>query len=60
MKLEKHFKKQGITGPPYKFLHGNMKDILSLMLQVQSKPMEHSHRIVRRVLPYIYQTAENY
>ncbi|PIA26852.1 hypothetical protein AQUCO_08600015v1 [Aquilegia coerulea] len=59
-KLEKHLRKQGIPGPPYKMLQGNMKEIASLLLKVRSNPMEHSHRIVRRILPYIHQTVENY
>ncbi|PIA26858.1 hypothetical protein AQUCO_08600014v1 [Aquilegia coerulea] len=60
MKMEKCLRKQGITGLPYKLLYGNMKEISSLRTKVRSKPMEHSHRIVPRILPFINQTIQTY
>ncbi|PIA32941.1 hypothetical protein AQUCO_04300123v1 [Aquilegia coerulea] len=60
MKMEKCLRKQGITGLPYKLLYGNMKEISNLRTKVRSKPMEYSHRIVPRILPFINQTIPTY
>ncbi|KAF5175121.1 Cytochrome p450, partial [Thalictrum thalictroides] len=60
MKLEKYLRKKGIRGPSYKFLHGNLKELVSLTKEAQSRPMERSHRIVQRVLPFHDQFVESY
>nr|XP_043624816.1 cytochrome P450 734A1 [Erigeron canadensis] len=55
-KIEKHFGKQGIKGPPYCFLIGNAKEIVSLMVKASSKPMPlpFSHNILSRVLSFYH------
>ncbi|XP_077227496.1 cytochrome P450 CYP72A616-like [Tasmannia lanceolata] len=60
MKLERYLKKQGIKGPPYKLLYGNLKENISLVKKESSKPMNLSHQIVPRVAPFLYETMKNY
>nr|ALG05129.1 cytochrome P450 [Sinopodophyllum hexandrum] len=60
MKLGKYLSEQGIKGPPYYFLHGNLKQNLFAIKQAQSKPMELSHRIVPRLMPFIHLTVRKY
>ncbi|KAL5997481.1 hypothetical protein ACLOJK_008411 [Asimina triloba] len=59
-RLERELRKQGIHGPPYKSLSGNLIDNARAMMEARTKPMELSHRIVPRVLPFIHQTMANY
>ncbi|PIA45522.1 hypothetical protein AQUCO_01600005v1 [Aquilegia coerulea] len=59
-KLEKCLRQQGISGRPYKFLQGNVKDLASMMMEARSKPMELSHRIAARVIPFTNQGVEKY
>ncbi|CAN4122022.1 unnamed protein product [Withania somnifera] len=48
-------KSQGIQGPPYKFLHGNTKEIVEMRKDSISKAMDHlSHDIFPRILPHIF------
>ncbi|KAJ6829794.1 putative cytochrome P450 superfamily protein isoform X1 [Iris pallida] len=53
-RMEEHFAKQGIRGPPYRFLFGNVKEMVALMLDSSSKPMvpHNSHNILPRVLSF--------
>lgn len=54
-KLEAHFSKQGIRGPPYRFFIGNSKEIMSLMMQASSQPMiPFSHNILPRVFSFYH------
>ncbi|XP_010273926.1 PREDICTED: cytochrome P450 72A15-like [Nelumbo nucifera] len=58
--LENQLKQQGIEGAPYKLLHGYMKDYVRLLTEACSKPMNLNHQIAPRVLPFIYQTVQQY
>ncbi|XP_077228239.1 cytochrome P450 CYP72A616-like [Tasmannia lanceolata] len=60
MKLERYLKEQGIKGPPYKLLYGNLKENISLVKKESSKPMNLSHHIVPRVVPFPYETMKRY
>lgn len=61
-KIEQHFGKQGIKGPSYKFLIGNAKEIVSLMMKASSKPMPFpfSHNILPRVLSFYHHWKKIY
>ncbi|KAK9266284.1 hypothetical protein L1049_001806 [Liquidambar formosana] len=59
-KIEKHFYKQGIKGPPYHFLAGNKKELVGLMLKASSQPMPLSHNIVPRVLSFYHHWKKIY
>ncbi|KAL0921187.1 hypothetical protein M5K25_008237 [Dendrobium thyrsiflorum] len=53
-KTERFFFDQGLLGPPYRFLLGNLTEIVSLMLAASSKPITppFSHNILPRVLSF--------
>ncbi|KAG9153242.1 hypothetical protein Leryth_020836 [Lithospermum erythrorhizon] len=59
-KIEQHFAKQGIRGPPYKFFVGNAKELVSLMLKATSQPMPFSHNILPRVLSFYHHWKKIY
>ncbi|KAG9447485.1 hypothetical protein H6P81_013613 [Aristolochia fimbriata] len=60
MKLERLLKKQGVLGPPYELLYGNIRENDALNNQARSKPMNSSHKIAPRVAPILHQTAQKY
>ncbi|GKC99668.1 cytochrome P450 CYP749A22-like protein, partial [Tanacetum coccineum] len=46
---------QGIKGPSYKFLHGNIKEISDMRKQSMGRPMDHlSHEIFPRLMPHVH------
>ncbi|XVF43269.1 hypothetical protein PTKIN_Ptkin02bG0026700 [Pterospermum kingtungense] len=51
---------QGITGPPYEFIHGNNKSTIEMNKEALSKPMVLTHEIFPRVLPHIYSRIKTY
>ncbi|KAK9089302.1 hypothetical protein Scep_028384 [Stephania cephalantha] len=50
--LEKCLRKQGIDGTPYKILFGDVMEFSSTTEQAQSTPMNLSHSITHRVVPF--------
>lgn len=59
-KIEHHFCKQGIRGPPYHFFLGNVKEIVGLMMKASSQPMPFSHNILPRVLSFYHHWKKIY
>ncbi|KAF6164579.1 hypothetical protein GIB67_025405 [Kingdonia uniflora] len=59
-KLESALRKQGIEGPAYKLFFGNMKENFGMVKEAQSKPINLSHNIAPRILPFALQTVEKY
>ncbi|KAG5603607.1 hypothetical protein H5410_025099 [Solanum commersonii] len=55
-------KSQGIQGPPYKFLHGNFKEIEEMKKEYSiNDAMDHlSHDIFPRILPHIFSWKKLY
>ncbi|URE09395.1 Cytochrome P450 [Musa troglodytarum] len=55
-RLEKHFARQGIRGPPYRFFIGSVNEMVGMMLEASSEPMtpQTSHDILPRVLPFYH------
>ncbi|CAA6671734.1 unnamed protein product [Spirodela intermedia] len=53
-RVEEHFSRQGIKGPPYRFFLGNLTELIRMTLEASSKPMAlpFSHNILPRVLPF--------
>ena len=55
-RLEEHFARQGIRGPPYKFFIGNVREMVALMLDSSSKSVPATagnyHNILPRVLSF--------
>ncbi|CAM8911546.1 unnamed protein product [Rhodiola kirilowii] len=60
-KIQDHFAKQGVRGPPYKFLIGNVKELMDLMLNASSQPISpFSHNILPRVLSFYHHWKKIY
>lgn len=60
-KIEAHFAKQGIRGPPYRFFLGNVKELVQLMLKASSQPMpDFSHNILPRVFSFYHHWKKIY
>ncbi|KAL5699141.1 hypothetical protein ACHQM5_030082 [Ranunculus cassubicifolius] len=59
-KMTQYMKEQGISGPPYKFFYGNLKELVAEMTKVRSKPMAFSHRITDRIMSFQYNQVHTY
>ena len=59
-KMEKQLKELGFKGNPYRFLHGDMKEYFSIAQAANSKPINFSHDIGARVLPYEHRIVEKH
>ncbi|XP_038903147.1 cytochrome P450 734A6-like [Benincasa hispida] len=59
-RIQIHFGKQGITGPPDRPIIGNATDIRHLYIEANAKAIPLSHDIVYRVLPYIHRWSLEY
>ncbi|KAF5193982.1 hypothetical protein FRX31_016431 [Thalictrum thalictroides] len=60
MKMKKYLKKQGIDCLSYKFFYGNQKESEMMKMKESCKPMELSHRVVPRLLPFQNQAVQTY
>ncbi|KAL2471858.1 Cytochrome [Abeliophyllum distichum] len=60
IRLQAMMKSQGIRGPPYRFPHGNTKEISKMKSQSMGKPMEMSHSIFPRIQPHVYSWTKTY
>ncbi|KAJ4976713.1 hypothetical protein NE237_001819 [Protea cynaroides] len=59
-KLEKLLKQQGIKITPYNLLMGDLKEEQRLLKEARSKPINLSHEIIPRVLPFHLQIIQKY
>ncbi|KAL5990010.1 hypothetical protein ACLOJK_010906 [Asimina triloba] len=59
-KRASHLKDQGLTGPPYRLLYGDFKEDAEMMKEAWSKPMDLSHHIAPRVLPFLDKIVKNH
>ncbi|KAK4757011.1 hypothetical protein SAY87_007138 [Trapa incisa] len=60
-RIEEHFSKQGIRGPPYRFFIGNVRELVSMMMKASSQPLpDFSHNILPRVLPFYHHWKKIY
>ncbi|KAF5190847.1 Cytochrome p450 [Thalictrum thalictroides] len=59
-RIVEHFSKQGITGPPYHFFLGNIKELVGLMVKASSQPMPLSHNILPRVFSFYHHWKKIY
>ncbi|KAL9166354.1 hypothetical protein ABFS82_05G024400 [Erythranthe guttata] len=58
IRIQKTMRCQGIEGPPYKFLHGNTKEIIDMRKETMGKSMHDiSHNIFPRILPHVHSWA---
>ncbi|WJX67960.1 hypothetical protein P8452_52377 [Trifolium repens] len=59
-KLEKLLREQGLKGNSYRFLVGDIIDILKIRNEATSKPMNLSDDIAPRVYSYVHQSLEKH
>ncbi|XP_076935974.1 cytochrome P450 CYP72A219-like [Bidens hawaiensis] len=55
-KIEKFLRDQGLKGTPYKFLYGDLKEMTQMTNEAKSKPMNLTHNIAPRVLPFFHKS----
>ncbi|CAN1794925.1 Cytochrome P450 CYP749A22 [Linum perenne] len=61
LKTQRFLNSQGIYGPPYRFLLGNVKELIWFRNQALSKPMSSlSHDVYPRILPHMSFWAKKY
>ncbi|KAM4111341.1 hypothetical protein ACJW30_05G059900 [Castanea mollissima] len=59
-KLEKCLREQGLNGNSYRLFFGDVKEICEMTSQAKSKPINFTHDIAPRVLPFVHQVVTNY
>ncbi|KAE8673287.1 CYP749A22 protein [Hibiscus syriacus] len=61
LRIQHLMSSQGITGPPYKFIHGNNKENIRLRQEALRNPMpDFSHDIFPRVQPHVHSRISSY
>ncbi|KAL8255361.1 hypothetical protein R6Q59_033582 [Mikania micrantha] len=55
-KMEKFLKDQGLNGTSYRFISGDLKEMVHMITEAQSKPMNLTHDIAPRVLPFYHKS----
>ncbi|XP_008226211.1 PREDICTED: cytochrome P450 CYP72A219-like [Prunus mume] len=59
-KLERCLRQQGLAGNSYRLLVGDTKESSMMVKEAKSKPMNLSHDITPRVLPFLHQSVTTY
>ncbi|TYI97158.1 hypothetical protein E1A91_D01G123900v1 [Gossypium mustelinum] len=62
-RIQNHFKKQGVTGPGYRPIFGNMPEIRRLFEEAISKPsplQDGDHDVLPRVAPFYHKCSNMY
>ncbi|KAB1220563.1 hypothetical protein CJ030_MR3G015816 [Morella rubra] len=60
LRIQHHFRKQGIRGPRYRPFFGNATEIRRMFTQAQLKPMPLHHDILHRVTPFYSEWSATY
>ncbi|XP_010044379.2 cytochrome P450 CYP749A22 [Eucalyptus grandis] len=54
LRIQRTMARQGIKGPPYRFLHGSTRETMKMRMEARSTPMDDlSHDILPKVQPHI-------
>ncbi|XP_076917956.1 cytochrome P450 CYP72A219-like [Bidens hawaiensis] len=56
-KMEKLLREQGLNGNSYKFLFGDLKEMVQLLVEAKAKPIGITNDIVPRVLPFVHKAV---
>lgn len=60
-RIERRLKQQGLQGNSYRPLIGDIRDMVKMIKEAKSKPMDpHSNEIAPRVLPFVVHTIAKY
>ncbi|KAK8571698.1 hypothetical protein V6N12_027773 [Hibiscus sabdariffa] len=60
LRIQHMLNSQGIKGPPYKFIHGNNKQVIQMRREALSKPMGLTHDLLPFVQPHVYSWFNKY
>ncbi|POO03137.1 Cytochrome P450, E-class, group I [Trema orientale] len=60
LRLQSHFRKQGIGGPAYRLIYGNTTEVHRITAKAHSKPMPFDHKVLKRVTPFYYEWSPIY
>ncbi|KAK9932398.1 hypothetical protein M0R45_019637 [Rubus argutus] len=60
-RIQKYMASQGISGPSYRLIHGNNKEISNMLEEARSKPIRNlSHDVLSAVQPHIHSWTKTY
>ncbi|KAI3778572.1 hypothetical protein L2E82_07950 [Cichorium intybus] len=59
-KIEKFLRDQGLKGSPYRFGLGDLKEMVQMSSEAKSKPMNLTHDIAPRVLPFFHKSVASH
>ncbi|KAJ9553920.1 hypothetical protein OSB04_017965 [Centaurea solstitialis] len=60
-RMEKCLRDQGLKGTPYKFLFGDMKEMVKMIIDAKkSGPINLTNDIVSRIQPFVYKSVATY
>ncbi|KAL8201476.1 hypothetical protein R6Q57_012815 [Mikania cordata] len=59
-RTEKSLREQGLTGNRYRFLFGDLKEVVQTTEQAKLKPIKLTDNIVPRIIPFYYTAANTY
>ncbi|KAL3733975.1 hypothetical protein ACJRO7_023341 [Eucalyptus globulus] len=59
-RLERLLRQQGLSGKPYTFLFGNLKESSRLLAEAKSKPTATPDDIKPRLLPFVHRSFQTF
>ncbi|XP_010044348.2 cytochrome P450 CYP749A22 [Eucalyptus grandis] len=61
LRIQRMMAQQGISGPPYRFLHGSTKEAIKMQMKVRNTPMNNlSHDIFPKIHPQVNTWIDTY
>ncbi|GMI64310.1 PHYB ACTIVATION TAGGED SUPPRESSOR 1 [Hibiscus trionum] len=60
LRIQQMLNSQGIKGPPYRFIHGNNKQVAEMRREAVSRPMGLTHNLLPFVHPHMYSWFNKY
>nr|GEZ79556.1 cytochrome P450 CYP72A219-like [Tanacetum cinerariifolium] len=58
--MEKYLRGQGLNGNSYRFLFGDVKEMVHMTTMAKSKPIKLTDNILQRVMPFVYTSAKTH
>ncbi|GMJ01816.1 cytochrome P450, family 72, subfamily A, polypeptide 14 [Hibiscus trionum] len=60
LRIQRMLNSQGIKGPPYRFIHGNNKEIIRMKREASSKPLALTDDVFPRLQPHVQYWIKKY